>query len=96
MEYIRYKLSVHILCILLYVLQYNTILMKARMVLVKEFVLPNLDNERSMLKTIRMKNSTLQKLEELSIKNNISVNRLINECIEFALENLSVEHNNEK
>ncbi len=62
----------------------------------KEFVLPNLDNERSMLKTIRMKNSTLQKLEELSSKNNISVNRLINECIEFALENLSVENNNDK
>lgn len=55
----------------------------------KEFVLPNLNDERSMLKTIRMKNSTLQKLEELSSKNDISVNRLINECIEFALENLS-------
>lgn len=57
----------------------------------KEFIISNMDNERSILKTIRMKNITLKKLEELAIKNNISVNRLINECIEFALDNLKEE-----
>ncbi len=55
----------------------------------KEFKIPNIDNEKSILKTIRIKNSTLKKVEELSKKNNISVNRLLNECIEFALENLN-------
>lgn len=54
-----------------------------------KFKLPNLNNEKSVLKTIRLKYTTLQKIDELSKKNNISVNRLINECIEFALNNLS-------
>ena len=54
----------------------------------KEFKLPNLDDEKSVLKTIRLKFVTLQKIENLSKKSNISVNRLINECIEFALNNL--------
>ena len=55
----------------------------------KEFKLPNLNNEKSVLKTIRLKYKTLQKIEELSKKTNISVNRLINECIEFAINNLN-------
>ena len=55
----------------------------------KKFTIPNVEDEKSILKTIRLKNSTLKKVEELSKKNNISVNRLLNECIEFALENLS-------
>lgn len=57
----------------------------------KEFKLPNMDEEKSVLKTIRLKLATLQKVEELSKETNISVNRLINECIEFALENLNKE-----
>lgn len=57
----------------------------------KEFKLPNLDNEKTVLKTIRLKLATLNKVEELSNETNISVNRLINECIEFALENLNKE-----
>lgn len=32
----------------------------------KEFKLPNLNNEKSVLKTIRLKYKTLQKIEELS------------------------------
>ena len=54
----------------------------------KKFELPNADNEKSVLKTVRLKLSTLQKLEELSTKSNLSINRLINECIEFALDNI--------
>ena len=53
-----------------------------------KFKLPNLDDEKSVLKTIRIKGNTLRKIENLSEKYNISINRLINECIEFALNNL--------
>ena len=45
--------------------------------------------EKSVLKTIRLKNVTLKKIELLSKKNNLSVNRIINECLEYALDNLS-------
>ena len=54
----------------------------------KEFKLPNMENEKSVLKTIRLKYETLKKVERLSEKTNISVNRLINECIDFAIKNL--------
>ena len=53
------------------------------------FRLPDLEDEQSVLKTIRLKLITLKRIEELSVKTNISVNRLINECIEYALDNLS-------
>lgn len=55
----------------------------------KEFKLPKIEDEKSVLKTIRLKYTTLKKIEDLSKNTNISVNRLINECIEFALENLN-------
>lgn len=61
-----------------------------------EFNLPNLEDEKSTLKTIRIKLSTLNKIEELSKTTNISVNRLLNECIEFALKNLKKEDLNKK
>lgn len=57
----------------------------------KNFNIPNIGDEKSILKTIRIKLVTLNKIEELSKKNNISVNRLINECIEYALNNLPEE-----
>ncbi len=57
----------------------------------KEFKLPNVEDEKSILKTIRIKFSTLKKVEKLSKKSNLSVNRIINECIEYALENLNEE-----
>lgn len=55
------------------------------------FNIPNISDEKTILKTIRIKLVTLNKIEELSKKNNISVNRLINECIEFAIDNLPAE-----
>ena len=58
----------------------------------KKFKLPKIEDETSVLKTIRLKFSTLKKIEDLSKNTNLSVNRLINECIEFALENLSDEN----
>ena len=42
-----------------------------------------------ILKTIRIKKITMSKIETLSKEYNISVNRIVNECIEFALNNLS-------
>ena len=54
-----------------------------------KFHLPDMNDEKSILKTIRLKYSTLQKIEKLSKDTNISVNRLINECIEYALNNLT-------
>ena len=54
----------------------------------KKFVIPNVDDEKTVLKTIRIKLSTIKKLEEIAKKNNISVNRLVNECIDFAIDNL--------
>ena len=62
----------------------------------KKFKLPKVEDETSVLKTIRLKFSTLKKIEDLSKNTNLSVNRLINECIEFALENLSTENLNKK
>lgn len=53
------------------------------------FKIPNINDEKSVLKTIRLKYKTLERIEELSQSNDISVNRLINECIEFALDNLN-------
>ncbi len=54
----------------------------------KEFKLPKIEDEQSVLKTIRIKYSVLKRIEELSKVSNISVNKIINECIDFALENL--------
>ncbi len=55
----------------------------------KEFNLPKVEDETSVLKTIRLKYATLKKIEALSKSTNLSINRIINECIEFALENLN-------
>lgn len=54
----------------------------------KDFKLPNVEDEQSVLKTIRIKFATLKKIEEVAKESNLSVNRVINECIEFALNNL--------
>ncbi len=56
----------------------------------EKFKLPNIDNEKSILKTVRLKLSTLRELEKLSIKTNLSINRIINECILYALKNISL------
>ncbi len=53
------------------------------------FKFPNLTEEKSILKTIRIKSVTIKKIEKLSKQSNFSVNRLINECIDFALNNMN-------
>ncbi len=54
----------------------------------KSFKLPNLEDEKTVLKTIRLKAKLFERVEELSAKTNISINRIINECIEYALDNM--------
>lgn len=53
------------------------------------FKISNLEQEKTTLKTIRIKNTTLEKIDKISKENSISINRLINECIEYALSNIS-------
>ncbi len=49
--------------------------------------------EKSILKSIRLKYNSLEKLEKIAEKNNVSVNKLINECIEYALNNIEDDSN---
>ena len=52
-----------------------------------KFKLPNVNEDKTVLKTIRLKIITLKKIEKLSKKKDLSINRIINECIEYALNN---------
>lgn len=54
----------------------------------KKFVIPNIEEENTITKTIRIKRTTANKLENLAYENNITFNRLVNECIDFALQNM--------
>ncbi len=54
----------------------------------KKFVIPKIEEENTITKTIRIKRSTANELENLAINNNITFNRLVNECIDFALQNM--------
>ena len=60
-----------------------------------KFILPNGYTEDTVLKTIRIKETKLMKLEELSYKHNLSVNKLMNLCLKYAIENLEDEENSE-
>lgn len=54
----------------------------------KKFIIPNIEEENIITKTIRIKRNVANKLESLAVQNNITFNRLVNECIDFALENM--------
>lgn len=54
----------------------------------KKFIIPNIEEENTITKTIRIKRNVANKLESLAVQNNITFNRLVNECIDFALENI--------
>ena len=63
----------------------------------EKFKIPTIQEEKTMLKTIRIKVSTYKKIENLASKHNISMNKLINDCIEYALNNLeSTKEDNKK
>jgi predicted HicB family RNase H-like nuclease len=48
--------------------------------------------EESSSKTIRMPNALIEKLEDIASKKNISFNKLIIQCCQYAVDNL--EENN--
>lgn len=54
----------------------------------KKFIIPNIEEKNTITKTIRIKRNVANKLESLAVQNNITFNRLVNECIDFALENM--------
>ena len=45
--------------------------------------------KNSVTRTIRISGKTLDKISELAEKNNISFNSVVNQIIEFGLENLA-------
>lgn len=61
----------------------------------KKFKIPDIEKETTVTKTIRIKQNLVEELEELASKNNITFNRLVLECIKFAIENLD-ENQKEK
>jgi len=68
---------------------YNYINNYKRVIFVGKFIIEK-DTEKisSINRTIRIKPETFEKLMELSEKNNISFNKVINQCLEYALNNL--------
>ncbi|MCI8331128.1 MAG: hypothetical protein HFE04_03415 [Bacilli bacterium] len=63
----------------------------------EKFKINNSKDNKSELKTFRIKTELLTKIEELSNKYNISINKLVNQCIEYSLNNLeedSINPNN--
>lgn len=59
----------------------------------RKFVIPNIEKENTVTKTVRIKKVLLEKLYNLANENNITVNRLINECIIYALQNMEEKTN---
>ncbi|MBQ2752199.1 MAG: hypothetical protein IJF25_06430 [Oscillospiraceae bacterium] len=47
------------------------------------------EKNTSVSRTIRMKASTFDAIEALNRKTGVSFNRIVNQCIEYALENYS-------
>lgn len=54
------------------------------------------DNSESLLKTIRIRKSLFKRVEDLSIETNVSINKILNKCIEYALDNLEEPIKEEK
>ena len=59
------------------------------------FKITNDEKEYSIIRSIRIKEELLNKLEEIAYKHDISTNKLIIKCIEYALDNME-EDNGEK
>ena len=45
----------------------------------------------SVSRTIRLKAETFDKINELNLKTGVSFNKIINQCIEYALANMEEE-----
>ncbi len=60
-----------------------------------KFIIPNIEEENTITKTIRIRRNTANRLEQLAVDNNITFNRLVNECIDYALQNMEEDTNKE-
>ena len=60
-----------------------------------KFIIPNIEEENTITKTIRIRRNTANRLEQLAVDNNITFNRLVNECIDYALQNMEDDTNKE-
>ena len=60
----------------------------------EKFKIKNIKDNKSELKTFRIKTELLTRIEELSNKYNISINKLVNQCIEYSLNNLEEDNIN--
>ena len=49
----------------------------------------------SVSRTIRMKAETFDRINELNLKPGVSFNKIVNQCIEYALENYTSSENDE-
>ena len=49
----------------------------------------------SVSRTIRMKPETFDRINELNLKTGVSFNKIVNQCIEYALENYTSSENDE-
>lgn len=47
----------------------------------------------SVSRTIRMKAETFDRINELNLKTGVSFNKIVNQCIEYALENYTSSEN---
>ncbi len=54
------------------------------------------EDKSSVLRTIRIRVSLLKQIDELSTSSGISVNKIINECIQFALKNMKQTEDKKK
>ena len=61
----------------------------------RKFIIPKIEEENTITKTIWMKRNTADKLEKLAVNNDITFNRLVNECIDYALQNMEEDSNKE-
>lgn len=55
-----------------------------------EFRLPNKEDEMTIIKSIRLRKKDLDKIKEVSAITGLSENKIIMECIIFALANLVI------
>lgn len=52
--------------------------------------------EEYINKTFRLKKSLVEKLEKVAFKNSVSLNELISQCCNYAIENMKLENDLEK
>lgn len=58
----------------------------------KPFYIDTNENKMSSVsRTIRLKAETFDRINELNLKTGVSFNKIVNQCIEYALENMEEE-----